>query len=358
MSGGLDEMSLETVEIDETQAQQGALVDYMDSAAEAVSHIKGAKEDVELIVSLLGDEDTVVEGLVKALTTSGLPVNRIPLEPSAMPEELGEVEEAQLTSEGSLIVSLLDGQVDLFDLSQEENRGLLVNVMEDLVPKLHSVLDGSLVLPELIIEEAIEPEPFEVQEEVAEEVTPPVPTFEEEPAEEEEPTPGEEELTPEEAEEPTLEEIPEEEVVEPEVEELVEEEPEIPEPPVEEDIFVAPELEEPAIEEHPVDEFSLPDFDPDVQLDETPGPMREKPRPPERPAKPLIARDAQVTRLRRAVKRQRSSAHIEMEKVRRQREAQIRRLRTTNGIVIPYGEQGEGLLDKLKGFISKRRKRR
>ena len=350
MQGGIDEMSSETVEIDATQAQQGAFVDYRASASEAVSHIKGAKEDVELIVSLLGDEGTVVEGLVKALTTSGLPVNRIPLEPSAMPEELGEVEEAQLTSEGSLIVSLLDGQVNSFNLSQEENRGLLVNVMEDLVPKLHSVLDGSLVLPELIIEEVIEPEPFEAPEEVAEEVTPPAPEVEEEPAEE-----G---PTPEVLEEPTLEELTEEIVEEPEVEELMEEEPEILEPPVEEDTFTVPEVEEPAIEETAVDEFSLPDFDPDAQLVETPGPMRERPRLLERPAKPPIARDFQVRRLRRAVKRQRSSAHIEMEKVRRQREAQIRRLRTTNGIVIPYGEQGEGLLDKLKGFFSKRRKRR
>ena len=332
-------MSLETVEIDEAQAQQGALVDHMASAAEAVSHIKGAKEDVELIVSLLADEGTVVEGLIKALTTSGFPVNRIPLEPSAMPEELGEVEEVHLTSEGSLIVSLLDGQVDSFDLSQEENRGLLVSAMEDIVPKLHSVLDGSYQLPELIIEEEV---------------------VEEEPL----PDPEVEEPTPEEIVEPILEELAEEEVVEPEVEEsLEEEEPEILEPPVEEDMVAVPqveeaELDEPVIVEPSVEEFYLPEFDPEAQLSEAPEPMREKPRPPERLAKPLIARDAQVTRLRRAVKRQRSSAHIEMEKVRRQREAQIRRLRTTNGMSIPYGEQGEGLLDKLKGLFSKLRSRK
>ncbi|MBC8498759.1 hypothetical protein ISS40_04185 [Candidatus Bathyarchaeota archaeon] len=331
-------MSSETVEIDETQAQQGALVDYMTSAAEAVSHIKGAKEEVKLIVSLLADEGTVVEGLVKSLTTSGLPVNRIPLEPSAMPDELGEVEEAHLTSEGSLIVSLLDGQVDSFDLSQEENRGLLVSAMVDIVPKLHSVLDGSLVLPELIIEEeAVEPETFEVPEEVAEEVTPPVPEVEEEPVEVEEPTP-------EEVEESTLEELTEEEV----------EEPEIMEPTVEEDMVSVSGIEEPAVEE-----FSLPEFDPEAQLSEAPEPTRARPELLERPVKPPVARDVQVRRLRRAVKRQRSSAQIEMEKVRRQREAQIRRLRTTNGMSIPYGEQqGEGLLDKLKGLFSKLRSRK
>ena len=335
-------MSSETVEIDETQAQQGALVDYMTSAAEAVSHIKGAKEDVELIVSLLADEGTVVEGLIKALTGSGLPVNRIPLEPSAMPDELGEVEEAHLTSGGSLIVSLLDGQVDSFDLSFEENRGLLVSAMEDIVPKLHSVLDGSLVLRELIIEEeAVEPETFEVPEEVAEEVTPPVPEAEEL-VEVEEPTPGE-------VEEPTLEELTEEEVVEPEVEE-----PEIMEPTVEEDMVAVSGVEEPAVEE-----FSLPEFDPEAQLSEAPEPTRARPELLERPVKPPVARDVLVRRLRRAVKRQRSSAQIEMEKVRRQREAQIRRLRTTNGMSIPYGEQqGEGLLDKLKGLFSKLRSRK
>ena len=331
-------MSLETVEIDEAQAQQGALVDHMASAAEAVSHIKGAKEDVELIVSLLADEGTVVEGLIKALTTSGFPVNRIPLEPSAMPEELGEVEEAHLTSEGSLIVSLLDGQVDSFDLSQEENRGLLVSAMVDIVPKLQGVLDGSLVLPELIIEEEpVEPEPLDMPEEVAEEVPPPIPEVEEE--------------------------LAEEEIVEPEVEELLEdEEAEILEPPVEEDMFVVPrveetELDEPVIDEPTVEEFSLPEFDPEAQLSEAQEPTRERSVLLERPVKPPVARDAQVRRLRRAVKRQRSSAQIEMDKVRRQREAQIRRLRVTNGMIIPYGEQGKGLLSKVKGLFSKLRRR-
>jgi hypothetical protein len=342
MPEGVDEMSSETVEIDETQAQQGALVDYMTSAAEAVSHIKGAKEDVELIVSLLADEGTVVEGLIKALTTSGFPVNRIPLEPSAMAEELGEVEEVHLTSEGGLIVSLLDGQVDSFDLSQEENRGLLVSAMEDLVPKLQGVLDGSYKLPELIIEEeVVEPEDLEEPEKVVEE----------------EPLPDPE------VEEPTPEELPEEEIVEPEVEELLEEEPEIMEPPVDEDMVTVPEVEEPeldepVIEEPSVEEFSLPEFDPEAQLSEAPEPARERPKLLERPVKPPVARDAQVRRLRKAVKRQRSSAQIEMERVRRQRAAQIRRLRVTNGMIIPYGEQGKGLLSKLKGLFTKLRRRK
>jgi len=293
-------------------------------------------------VSLLADEGTVVEGLIKALTMSGFPVNRIPLEPSAMPEELGEVEEAHLTSEGSLIVSLLEGQVDSFDLSLEENRGLLVSAMEDLVPKLQGVLDGSYKLPELIIEEeVVEPEALEEPEEVVEE----------------EPLPDPE------VEEPTPEELPEEEIVEPEVEELLEEEPEIMEPPVEEDMVAVPEVEdaeldEPVIEEPSVEELSLPEFDPEAQLSEAPEPARERPKLIERPVKPPVARDAQVRRLRRAVKRQRSSAQIEMERVRRQRAAQIRRLRVTNGMIIPYGEQGKGLLSKLKGLFTKLRRRK
>jgi hypothetical protein len=324
-------MSLETVEVDETQAQQGVLVDYMASAAEDVSHIKGAKEDVKLIVSLLADEGTVVEDLIKALTTSGFPVNRIPLELSAMPDELGEVEEAHLTSEGGFIVSLLDGQVDSFDLSLEENRGLLVNAMEDLVPKLQGVLDGSYVLPELIIEEEVV---------------------------EEEPLPD-----PEVEEEPTPEELAEEEVLEPEIMDPLEEEVEILEPPKEEDTVAVPEVKEPeldetVIEEATMEELSLPEFDPEALVVEAPEPARERPELLERLVKPPIARDAQVRRLRKAVKRQRSSAQIEMEKVRRQREAQIRRLRMTNGMIIPYGGQGKGLLNKLKGLFSKLRRRK
>jgi len=335
-------MSSETVEIDETQAQQGALVDYMPSVAEAVSHIKGAKEDVELILSLLADEGTVVEGLMEALTTSGLPVNRIPLEPSAMPEELGEVEEAHLTSEGSLVVSLLDGQVSSFDLSVEENRGLLVSSMEDMIPKLQDVLGGSYVLPELIIEEEpVEAEPVEAPEEVAEEVPPPVP----------------------EVEEPPTEGLPEEELVVPEAEEPLEEEPEITEQAMDEDVAAVPVVEEAEPDEQvtegpTAEELVLPEFDPDAQAVEAPEPTMEKTALPEKPVKPPMARDAQVKRLRRVVKRQRSSAHIEMDEVRRQREAQIRKLRMTNGMSDPYELQGEGLLDKVKGLFSKRRRRR
>ena len=335
-------MSSETVEIDETQAQQGALVDYTPSVAEAVSHIKGAKEDVELILSLLADEGTVVEGLMEALTTSGLPVNRIPLEPSAMPEELGEVEEAHLTSEGSLVVSLLDGQVSSFDLSVEENRGLLVSSMEDMIPKLQDVLGGSYVLPELIIEEEpAEAEPVEAPEEVAEEVPPPVP----------------------EVEEPPTEGLPEEELVVPEAEEPLEEEPEITEQAMDEDVAAVPVVEEAEPDEQvtegpTAEELVLPEFDPDAQAVEAPEPTMEKTALPEKPVKPPMARDAQVKRLRRVVKRQRSSAHIEMDEVRRQRKAQIRKLRMTNGMSDPYELQEEGLLDKVKGLFSKRRRRR
>ncbi|NQT07651.1 hypothetical protein HQ586_01105, partial [Candidatus Bathyarchaeota archaeon] len=246
---------------------------------------------------------------------------------------------------GGLIVSLLEGQVDSFDLSQEENRGLLVSAMVDIVPKLQGVLDGSLVLPELIIEEeVVEPEPLDMPEEVAEEEPLPDLEVEEEPA--------------------VVEELAEEEIVEPEVEELLEEEEaEILEPPVEEDMFVVPqveepELDEPVIEEPTMEEFSLPEFDPDAQVSEAPELTREKPVLLEKPEKPPMARDAQVRRLRRAVKRQRSSAQIEMDKVRRQREAQIRRLRVTNGMIIPYGEQGKGLLSKVKGLFSKLRRRK
>jgi len=89
-----------------------------------------------------------------------------------------------------------------------------------------------------------------------------------------------------------------------------------------------------------------------------PEPVRERPVLLERPVKPPIARDVQVRRLRKAVKRQRSSAQMEMDKVRRQRENQIRRLRVTNGMIIPYGEQGKGLLSKVKGLFSKLRRRK
>ena len=73
--------------------------------------------------------------------------------------------------------------------------------------------------------------------------------------------------------------------------------------------------------------------------------------------KPQDPKDVQVKKIRRRVKRQRTAARMEMERVRRQREAQIRKLRTqSNGLPL-YGEE-RGLVGQVKGLFSKIRRRR
>jgi len=310
--------------VEEVQIQEAVLAGARAPAAEAVMSVRGAREDVEQILSLLSDEETVVRGLLDAIMSPELPVNRIPIEPSALPPELGEVDDAHVASNGNLVVGYPDGDVASLDLSLQENRGALVRIVDDLVPKLRGLVDGSYVLEEPPVEEPIfeeaKPEPEEVE---PEEEAPPEPE-------------AEEELGEPLVEEPQLDEEPALEDDEPEVE---------PEPPLE---------YETAFEEAIEAETAIPEpLEP-----ETPEHRMPEAEPVVEAHKPQDPKDVQVKKIRRRVKVQRTAARREMERVRRQREAQIRRLRTqSNGLPL-YGEE-KGLMGQVKGLFSKiRRKKR
>ena len=312
---------------------------------DVVSAIRSASVDVGHISSLLSDEDIVVDTLIEALRELEQPLTKVPLDPGVLPVELGEADRAHVTPDGRIIVGYGDGGVGVIELSDEENRDLLVRTIDDMIPKLRDYIDTAPWELEPIVEF---PEPF-----VQESPEPEEPTLEPEALEE--PLEGEEELV---IEAPEVEVIPEEP---PGSEEPLEEEGEpVIEEPVEE-VFpeLLPAFQEPQSMEEPsgpqldqpyVSEPSLSVVpfivEPEVR---TPTVIeREKPRP-----STLKRENNGVRRLRRTVEVQKDRTMREMARVQRMRDARIRRLREKKSRQSDWGRERKGILSRVKALFSR-----
>jgi len=311
---------------EEIQPLEDFLADALASSEEVLSAIRGAREDVELVASLLSDEKVVVDALVELLPGLSPLLARITVDPSVLPVEMGEAEEVRLAPGGRLIVCRTDGAIKTTDLTGGASRDLLVEVMRDVVPKLKEVLDSMPLFLEPTIEEP-EPDASEAEEPVIQEptvehlvpeVAPEVvePFAEEQQMEEEEPLGVEEPAA---GEEPLL-----EEPAEPEA--------------FAEPIVVEPvTLMEPASEREPA--VSLP-----IATDELPE------------TTPVRTGDAQLRVHRRRVRRNDEVVRRQMAAVRRRRDAEIRRLR--EGLEAQEAlewEEPKGFFGRLKRLFTRKR---
>ena len=312
--------------LEETQLLDDFLVDALASSEEVLSAIRGAREDVELVASLLSDEKVVIDTLVELLPGLSPLLARVTVDPSVLPVEMGEAEEVRIALDGKLIVCRTDGEIKTADLKEGANRDLLVEVMRDFVPKLREVLDSLPVFFEPTIEEpepvALEEEPS-IQEPMAEQVVPEVPPEVEEPVAEEQQVEAVEEHF--------------------EVEELTA----VEEPLLEEteklEVFVEPTAVEPIKPMEPV-----PEMEPTVSL---PVAADELPE-----TTPVRAGDTQLRVYRRRVRRNEEVVRRQMAEVRRRRDAEIRRLR--EGIEaqeVPEWEEPKGFFWRLKKLFKRKR---
>jgi hypothetical protein len=310
--------------LEEIQPLEDFLVDTLASSEEVLSAIRGAREDVELVASLLSDEKVVVDALVELLPGLSPLLVRVIVDPSVLPVEMGEVEEVRLTPDGMLIVCRTDGGIKTKDLTGGANRDLLVDVMSDVVPKLKEILDSMPAFLEPTLEEpepaAPEAEEPAIQEPTAEHVVPEVPPEVEEPiAEEQQVETTEEPLG---VEEPTAGEEP-----------LLEEPKAFAEPTVVEPVTPM----EPAPEREP--EMSLPLAA--YELPET---------------TPVRTGDAQLRAHRRRVRRNDEVVRRQMATVRRRSDAEIRRLR--EGLEAQEAlewEEPKGFFGRLKRLFTRKR---
>lgn len=306
--------------IEDVQLYQAILDEATYPSEEVVSAIRGAREEFDLIGGLISDEDEVVENLFKLLLGLIQPVAMVPVDASVLPMEIGESEEAHVASDGKLVFILRDRDMGYMDLLAVENRDLLVEVVEDVVPKLRDYISSLPEVPEPV-EEIPQPEP----------VAPELPEFEE-PL----PEPAGQEKAPEE--EPAFE--------EPEVEEVPEEAPLVYGAPSAEEFKEPEPIEEPKIAYQPIPLAPVTD-ERAVLLKST----IEKKVPKARVFK---AGDNGLRRLRRSAEIDMERTTRRMVELKRSRDARIRRLRETTRADWDYEmREKEGLISRVRGLLSR-----
>ena len=152
------------------------------SFEEVTDCLKVVREDIGQINKLATEEMFLVEQLI-VLLQNFVPSTKSSIEvsPSALPIEVGKVKQAEIKSSGHLKIVYANGRQRLLDLSEIENRDVLIAVIEDILPKFrelnHPALAEKLQEPiQVQLEEPPAPAIPEPQEpELAPPVSPEVP---------------------------------------------------------------------------------------------------------------------------------------------------------------------------------------
>lgn len=106
------------------------------SRQELLASIRSLQDDVGQISELASEEKQVVAVFFESLLKLMQPLAKtMPVSPVALPEEMGNVVQANIDPTGRLVILYQDGQVDLKNLSEEAHRDLMISVMIDVMPK-------------------------------------------------------------------------------------------------------------------------------------------------------------------------------------------------------------------------------
>ena len=98
--------------------------------------MKSLQDDVGQICELASEETRVVEVFFESFLKLMQPFAKtMSVSLGALPEELGDVAQANIDPTGHLMILHQDGQVELRDLSEETQRDLMVRVIKDVMPK-------------------------------------------------------------------------------------------------------------------------------------------------------------------------------------------------------------------------------
>ncbi|MGD2200016.1 MAG: hypothetical protein PVJ38_00115 [Candidatus Bathyarchaeota archaeon] len=289
------------------QIDQEVLAYSLDASSElpaspetVIESLKELQEGLNSVSALIDEEEKTIDTFLESLKRVAPTVSKIPLEPTALPNWLGEIEGVRVSPEGLLILTRPGGEFETLDISESRGREILEPLLEDLMPKLRGLQEGTYKLPETLARETLE-EPEPEEEEVPEpEVT--IETVE-----------HEEESTPEEP---------------PVLKEPIEK-------PIEE--YIPPTLPEPVPERAPTGT-------PDEKVVETPTDIEA----PEKKS------DVFLRRYRDKTRRRKHRILSKMAEIRRERDHMVERMRTVRNrsIRIPL-EKRTGVLGFLKRLLSR-----
>jgi hypothetical protein len=288
-------------------------LDSMPSEDEVISVLRRLREDIDDLQGLIMDEGLVLEGLLEILPSLSKPLKYIDIDLSILPVEEREVEKANLSYDGKLVIYRKDGNLQVINLIDKDHRELLSKVVKDALPKLRELLND----PEMFKEP--EPEPEQVVESIPEPVK-----IEPEPMELE----------------PLVIDEPEPTVIEPMVA------PE-PEPVIHDPVVELPVEPEPTQEIEPEPVVIPREPEPTVEPVVKPKPIVTKvPQLPKRGAVPL-------RKLRSRVHKQNEVTRKQMDIIKRVREEKIRDLREETDNTEPEWVESKGIMDKVKKFFKR-----
>lgn len=103
---------------------------------ELISSMKSLQDDIGQISELSSEEKRVVDVFFESFLTLMKPLAKtMSVSPDALPAELGNVIQANIDPKGNLMLLYQDGQVDIRNLGEKNQRDLMICVMTDVMPK-------------------------------------------------------------------------------------------------------------------------------------------------------------------------------------------------------------------------------
>ncbi len=106
------------------------------SIEELLDSLKSVQDDIGQICELTSEEKSFVTSFFESFLKLMQPLTTaIPVSTEALPKEIGNAVRANIDPTGHLIILYQDGRVELKNLSEEANRGLMISVIKDVMPK-------------------------------------------------------------------------------------------------------------------------------------------------------------------------------------------------------------------------------
>jgi hypothetical protein len=103
---------------------------------ELISSLKSLQDDIGQITELSSEEKRVVDVFFASFLTLMKPLAKtISVSPTALPDELGTVKQANVDPKGNLMLLYQDEQVEIMNLNEKSQRDLMICVMKDVMPK-------------------------------------------------------------------------------------------------------------------------------------------------------------------------------------------------------------------------------
>ncbi len=101
--------------------------------------LRKLRDDTIHVNELRDEEDRIVEALLEAFleVMSSIPEG-LPVNPGLLPGEASDVDRLSVSSSGELLILYLNGEMDAVELNNPENRDLLVEVINDVFPKVRN----------------------------------------------------------------------------------------------------------------------------------------------------------------------------------------------------------------------------